>query len=109
MYHHNPHHVAAVVDIVEQERERIGLSKENRIDLFIAFDHYISPLQLRDMLGYIEWSRANDRKKTYRNFDILHDVYGLLKEEKFFLPRTTGYGNFLSDDFDGTLTMNETK
>ena len=44
-----------------------------------------------DLAGYLKWSIENDVAPMNIVPTIVHDVFGFLKGDEFFTPRTDGY------------------
>jgi len=50
---------------------------------------------VNDLGGYIYWAMDNNIPKEDILLNLAHDIGGAIKEDKFMLPRTTGYGKYL--------------
>jgi len=53
---------------------------------------------LRDLVGYIELSMADDSSAEFTHviFNVAHDAVGITRKDPLFSPRTTGYARLFS-------------
>jgi hypothetical protein len=49
---------------------------------------------IKDMAGYLINAVENKTEYATILFNLSHDILGLARKDKCFLPRTSGYGKF---------------
>lgn len=72
----------------EQDVKR---EKHKRVEIVISLDKYASDENLKDMLGFIDFSERHKQSHGFLLGTLLHDINGMIDNEPGFSPRTTGY------------------
>jgi hypothetical protein len=47
-----------------------------------------------DAVGFIDWCIENKKESSYIFENLLHDISGIIREERCFLPRVDGYSKY---------------
>jgi hypothetical protein len=51
------------------------------------------PLEIKDVLAFIDWCKAHDKSDTFASGNICHDMNGIANQDICFVPRTAGYSD----------------
>jgi hypothetical protein len=66
------------------------MTAEILVDRFLE---YATPLEISDVLAFIDWCEAHDKSVTFASANVCHDMNGIVNLEPCFVPRTAGYSD----------------
>lgn len=72
------------------------LEQDLRFTVLFGMDHAL-PREIKDMLAFIDWSKANAQSPGFIAANLLHDLNGIIQHDPCFCPRTSGYSDLVKE------------
>ena len=63
-------------------------------------EDYINYMEevIEDLVGYVRFAAMKDTKSGRVLMNVVHDLSGIYRKDKFFTPRTKGYKKYLKEE-----------
>lgn len=101
-----PNETETILTQVMDGYSAMGLSNKDKQSIkfsVAAGMDFAQAQEIKDMLGFIEWSKNNDRPAEWIAGNLMHDLNGIALAEPGFSPRTVGYADLVAKTEDGGI------
>ncbi len=77
--------------LIGTREQDVKREKHKRLEIMISLENGASDENLKDMLGFIDFSERHKKTHGFLLGTLLHDINGMVDNEPGFSPRTHGY------------------